>query len=210
MAGSGAHGVTRPTTLVKAARARWTKAFVQKFGNPLSSRIHNRANMSEAMEVADRPKMTAKQLWICAAWLGGGMVLGHVTDNVLFPLWSKLEPLEPIPGWLDWLVTSTSDVVLWIWFVLWSNAPRWCAVAIIGILRGRFTQADLVVHLLLFGLGFALLPLAFYIYSHSALPSFNIIAQHVISIGLIIVFGLVSHRFEHRKMNESRKVDALE
>ena|SRR5215469_1374292 len=172
--------------------------------------IHNHANMSEAMEVAERPKMTAKQLWICAAWFASGMVLGQFTDTVLFTLWSKFAPLEPIPGWLDSLITRTSDVVLWIWFVLWISVPGWCVVAIVGILRGIFTHRNLFLHLLFFGLGFALFPLALYAYFHSELPVLDSVAQHTLSIAVVIFVGLFSHRLAHRKTKNSPPSNVLE
>ncbi len=47
---------------------------------------------------------------------------------------------------------------------------------------------------MLFGLGFAFVPLALYAYLNSYVPCFGDVARHTVLIALAVLCGLLSHR----------------
>jgi len=153
----------------------------------------------EYCQFARTDPFTIKQLWPTVVWFGGGIALGQLAESVFFPLWSKLGLLLPIGHWLD---SHGSKAMVWCWFVLWINVTSWSLAIVAGILTGLFTKHHLVLHLLLFGFGFAFVPLVLYAYLHSQIPSFGNVVQHTISIGLAIFSGLVSHKLAFRETHK--------
>ena len=129
--------------------------------------------------------------WSALVWFGVGVVLGQLADSVLFPLWSKLGLFLRVGHWLDlhgggWMVKC--------WFILWINVVSWFLAAVIGVLGGLFSKHCLVLNLMLFGFGFAFVPLVVYAYLNSQDPSVGNVVQHSISIGLAVLCGQLSRK----------------
>ena len=125
------------------------------------------------------------------AWFFAGAVLGQLAGTTLFQLWSKLGILLPVAHWFDALGGNT---MVKCWFILWSNAIAWFLAAVVGILGGIFVERHFVRYLSLFGIGFVFVPLAIYAYCYSAMPLFSRVVWHSVSIVLLVVCGILSHR----------------
>jgi hypothetical protein len=133
-----------------------------------------------------------KRFWPSVVWFIAGAVLGQQADDgVIFRLWDKLGLLMPIAHWLN---SHGGNMMVKCWFILWVNLTNWFLVATGGILGGLFIKRCLVLNLLLFGVGFAFVPLAFYAYLNSYVPSFGDVARHAVLIALAVLCGLLSHR----------------
>ena len=132
-----------------------------------------------------------KRFMPLAVWFTAGAVLGQLAETTLFQLWSKLGIMMPVAHWLDSL---GGDTLVKCWFVLWSNAIGWFLAALVGILGGLFVGRHLARYLLLFGVGFAFVPLALYSYLYSAMPLFSSVVWHAISIVLVVLGGMLSRR----------------
>jgi hypothetical protein len=139
-----------------------------------------------------------KRFMPSVVWFVAGAVLGQLAETTLFQLWSKLGLMTPVAHWLD---SVGGDTMVKCWFVLWSNAICWFLAAIVGILGGVFVERHLMRNLLLFGVGFAFVPLALYSYLYSAVPVFSSVVWHAVSIILVMLGGILSHRGRHPHIN---------
>jgi hypothetical protein len=125
-------------------------------------------------------------VWFCA-----GAILGQMAETVLFRLWSKLGILMPVAHWLDGV---GGNVLVNCWFIFWVNATSWFLAAVIGILGGVFVKNHLVRYLVSFGVGFAIVPITLHSYLNSEVPPFNSVLWHIVSIALVVLCGVLSHR----------------
>ena len=143
-----------------------------------------------------------KQYWSSVVWFGVGAVLGQLAESVVFPLWSKLGLLLPIS---HWLYSHGGDTMDKCWFILWTNVTSWFLVAVVSVIGCLFIKRCLVLNLMLFGFGFAFVPLVICAYLYSQVPSFNNVVQHAISIGLALLCGLLCRRSRRQPIFEWSK-----
>jgi len=125
-------------------------------------------------------------------WFISGAVVGEVTDTVLFRFWSQLGLLNPVG---DWFVSHGHKTLANCWGMLWLHLTSLLVIAVVGVLGGIFIKRRLVLDLVLFGMGFAFVPLVLSAYLYAYVPSFGNCVEHVVLIGLAVVCGLLSHRF---------------
>src|ERR1022692_1205485 len=125
-------------------------------------------------------------------WFISGAVVGEVTDTVLFQLWFRLGLLKPVA---DWFVSLGHTTLANYWGMVWGHLTSWLVIAVVGILGGIFIKRRLVLDLVLFGIGFAFVPLALSACLYSYVPSFGSCVQHVVLIALAVVCGLLTQRF---------------
>ena len=133
-----------------------------------------------------------KRFWPLIAWFIAGAVLGLLADGVLFRLWSKVGILLPVGHWLD---SHGGDVLVKGWFILWVNATSWVLAVLGGILAGRLLKRHILRCLLAFGVGFAFVPFAVNGYVDSEMLRFSLVGWHMVSIALVVVCGLLFHRW---------------
>lgn len=134
---------------------------------------------------------TMKRFVSLAAWFVAGAVLGRLADTVVFELWQRLEFLLPVAHWFD---LHGGETLVKCWFVLWLHTPSWLLSVLVGILGGRFIQRQPLPRLLLFGIGFVVIPLALFSYLYSSVPTPGSIAWDTVSIPLILLCGFLTHR----------------
>jgi hypothetical protein len=151
--------------------------------------------------------MTMNKPWLAAVWFCGGGALGQLANTILFPLWSKTGLLLPIGHWLD---GHGGKAFVWFWFILWLNIASWSLAAVIGVLIGLFTGHRLLLNLVLFGLGFAVVPLALFAYLDSTIPSAGNITQGAVAIALVLLGGLLSHRLAYREKEAAPERSAVQ
>jgi hypothetical protein len=138
-----------------------------------------------------RPRIM-KRFLPSVIWFTAGAVLGQLAETVLFQLWDKVGLLIPVARWFH---SHGDNTMVKCWFIFWVNVPNWFLVAMVGILGGLLIKRCLVLNLLLFGFGFALVPLALYAYLNSYVPTFGDVARHAVLIALAVLCGLLSYRW---------------
>jgi|GEM_PF-7052869 len=133
-----------------------------------------------------------KRFMSSVVWFISGAVVGEFTNTVLFRLWSQLGLLKPVA---DWFVSLGHKSLADYWDMLWLHLTSLLVIAVAGVLGGIFIKRRLVLDLVLFGMGFAFIPLVLSAYLYSYVPSLVNCVQHIVIVGLAVVCGLLSHRF---------------
>jgi hypothetical protein len=139
-----------------------------------------------------------KRFWPLVVWFGAGAVLGQFTESVLSPAWMKLGLLMPLGRWLDSFGNKSLD---WCWLIVDIWLVSWFIVALVSTIGGFFIKRHLLLNMLLFGIGFAFVPLALQAYLYSHIPNFFDFEQCIIVVGVAVVFGFLSHKFRLRNAN---------
>jgi hypothetical protein len=125
-----------------------------------------------------------KRLWPSILWFCAGAVLGQFAESVLFPLWSKLGFVFPVTRWL---ASFAPDTLLKCWLIVYIGIVSWLIVALVGVIGGLFIKRDRLLRVLLFGCGFAYVPLALYAYLNSYAPTFADYLQHTLIVGIAVM-----------------------
>jgi hypothetical protein len=123
-------------------------------------------------------------------WFTVGSILGQFTESVLSPLWMRFGLLLPLGHWLD---SFGSKSLNWCWLTVDVWLVSWLFVAAVSIVGGRFIRHYFLSCILLFGAGFAFVPLVLYSYLYSHIPTFADYWQHGIIFCIAVVCGIWSH-----------------
>ena len=126
-------------------------------------------------------------------WFFAGIVLGQFTESVLSPLWMKLGLLLPVSRWLDSFGIKS---LVWCWLLVDVWLVSWLIGASVSIIGGLYTRRQFARSMMLFGLGFAFVPLAIYSCLYSHIPTFADYWQHAIIFAIILACGFVSHQWK--------------
>jgi hypothetical protein len=137
-------------------------------------------------------------------WFVGGVILGQLAESVLTPLWMKLGLLLPVGRWLDSFGIKSLD---WYWLVVDIWLVSWVIAALVSIIGGLYIRHQFLRRMVLFGVGFAFVPLAVHSYLYSHVPTFADYWQHAIIFAIILVSGFVSHRW-NRTMPPNTALEA--
>ena len=112
----------------------------------------------------------------------------------------KLGLLLPVGRWIDSFGNHSLD---WCWLIVDIWLVSWLIVASVSVIGGFFIKRHLLLNILLFGFGFAFVPLVLHAYLYSHIPTFLDYVQHVIIVGVAVICGLLSHRFGLRHANRA-------
>jgi hypothetical protein len=128
-------------------------------------------------------------------WFSIGVVLGQFTESILSPLWMRLGLLLPLGHWLDSFGHKSLD---WCWLIVDVWLMSWLIAAFVSVIGGFFIKRHVLSSILLFGIGFAFVPLILHAYLYSHIPTFLDYVQHIIIFGVAGMCGFLSHRFALR------------
>ena len=136
-----------------------------------------------------------KRFWPFAAWFLVGAVLGQFTETVLFPALDNTGYHDVLAPVMRWLATHGWKHFERIWLAIYLYGMSWLIAAVVSIVGGFFVKRHLFLNMLLFGIGFAFVPLALWAYLYSSVPVFACYVDHGVIVGIAIICGLLSHRF---------------
>ena len=135
--------------------------------------------------------LAMKQSWPQVVWFCVGAVLGLFTERVLFPPWANFELLMPIGRWVASFGYKSLD---WCWLLVYIWLVSWLIVVFVSIIGGLFLKRRPLLNVLLFGLGFAFVPLALDAYLNSFAPNFADYVQHLAIVGIAVVAGFLCQK----------------
>jgi hypothetical protein len=124
-----------------------------------------------------------------------GAVLGQFIESVLSPAWLRFGLLLPLGRWLDSFGHKSLD---WCWLIVDVWLMSWLIAALVSVVGGFFIKRHVLSGILLFGIGFAFVPLILHAYLYSHIPTFLDYVQHIIIFGIAVICGFLSHRFALR------------
>jgi hypothetical protein len=141
-----------------------------------------------------------KQYLPTIIWFSTGAVLGQFTESVLSPLWIGFGLLIPLGRWLDSFGNKSLE---WCWFIINIWLMSWLVIGLVSVIGALFIKHRFLMNILLFGAGFAFVPLVLHAYLCSRIPTLADYVQHVIIIGIAVVCGLLCHRFQSGHANRA-------
>jgi hypothetical protein len=143
-----------------------------------------------------------KQSWPQVVWFCGGAILGQFSEIILFPLWAKLGLLIPIGRWIALFGSTSLD---WGWLLVYIWLVSWLIVALVSVIGGLFIRRNLLRSMLLFGVGFAFVPLILNAYLYSIFPGFADYVQHIVVVGVAVLCGLLGQMLGSRIRRASQQ-----
>ena len=136
-------------------------------------------------------------------WFVAGAILGFIADNLLGALWIQLGWRQPIA---NWLASHGFSALASYWGLVWIRLPVWIIAAIVGICGGIFIRRQPIPSLLIFGIGFIVMPILVTAVAGFSPVAFGIgvlltsLLWDCVSIALLLAFAFLGFRFrEHEK-----------
>jgi hypothetical protein len=136
-------------------------------------------------------------------WFVAGAILGFIADNLLGALWIQLGWRQPIA---NWLASHGFSALASYWGLVWIRLPVWIIAAIVGICGGIFIRRQPIPSLLIFGIGFVVMPVVATAIAGFSPTVFGLgvwfkaTMWDCISIVLLLAFAFLGFRFrEHKK-----------
>ena len=92
-----------------------------------------------------------------------------------------------------WIASFGYASLNWCWLVVYIWLVSWLVVALVSVIGGFLIKRRLLLKMLLFGIGFAFVPLILHAYLYSNFPSFADYVQRIVIVGVSVSCALLGH-----------------
>lgn len=103
-----------------------------------------------------------------------------------------------------WIASFGYEIFNWCWLLVYIWFVSWLIVALVSVIAGLFIKCRLLLNMLLFGVGFAFVPLILDAYLFSHFPSLADTVQRIVIVSIAVLCGLLSHMWGSRIRHNSQ------